>query len=240
MKKIFDLSVEVAPKAFGPFKELLVADLDPETIWEEIQSKNRPLKRYFKAETNKLLQSVAFHSSSQEEEDDKSTDGTDPAEDGLDSEEGDASLGDGMDLDHDVNSSESEDAREEDNDEDSGSAVDAAQDNSDGVSDGEEMEAWLDEMEDLEDKHRRRIERLEQSGGRGHKGAVEVRVCVAPRGVAWALNNSFVDAIGGGRGRLCGGSDLTLRNRRCRGARRHGRRDSPRRLLRPGEEEQED
>ena len=191
MKKIFDLSVEVAPKSFGPFKELLVSDLDPETIWEEIQSQNRPLKRYFKAETNKLLQSTVFKSGFEEENEERSADGTDPAEEGLDDDEedGEASFDEGdMELDDDGDSEEDTEDEEEQNDYDEGETGDGVGDAAEDGSGGEEMEAWLDEMEELEDKHRRRMERLEQSGGSGHKGAVEVRACRTPE----CTNNALI------------------------------------------------
>lgn len=55
-------------------------------------------------------------------------------------------------------------------------ADDAAEGEQDDDSEHEQMEHWLDEFEDMEDKHKQKLERGTRRGG-GHKGAVEVSVC---------------------------------------------------------------
>ncbi len=61
IKDIFDYSNVVSKRKFGPFDELQIEgfDEDEETIWEELQTRNRPLTRYLKssiARINRFLQ----------------------------------------------------------------------------------------------------------------------------------------------------------------------------------------
>eukprot|EP00596_Hydrurales_sp_CCMP1899_P005295 CAMPEP_0119045176 /NCGR_PEP_ID=MMETSP1177-20130426/37723_1 /TAXON_ID=2985 /ORGANISM="Ochromonas sp, Strain CCMP1899" /LENGTH=740 /DNA_ID=CAMNT_0007016493 /DNA_START=136 /DNA_END=2358 /DNA_ORIENTATION=- len=46
MRKLFKSSTSMSKKTFGPFQELLIDGYDGETIWEELQTRNRPLTKF--------------------------------------------------------------------------------------------------------------------------------------------------------------------------------------------------
>lgn len=56
IKALFDMSTNCIERQFGPFRELMVEgfEYDAETIWEEIQTKNKPLTRYLKRTAKSL------------------------------------------------------------------------------------------------------------------------------------------------------------------------------------------
>lgn len=55
LKQLYDASSNVSAKSHGPLKQLHVAGVDVDTIWEELQTKNKPLKRAIKAKSKQLL-----------------------------------------------------------------------------------------------------------------------------------------------------------------------------------------
>jgi hypothetical protein len=48
LQTLFNRSVNISEKRFGHITKLLVDNLDPETIWEELQCRNRPHNRYLR------------------------------------------------------------------------------------------------------------------------------------------------------------------------------------------------
>lgn len=177
---------------------------DAETLWEELQSRNRPQKRYFKSQSKRLLKKLVYD---REDAGDYVGDDEEEGEDG-----GEADLEIEGDQESDVGSDEEEDGdvpeTTEDDDEDDASAEDEEKadrdmevddDSEDGsiVEEGRQagktiasrsgieadvdaMESWLDDFEAMEERHRDKEERREARarGEKGHKGAVEVRGAV--------------------------------------------------------------
>jgi U3 small nucleolar RNA-associated protein MPP10 len=201
MKLLFDSSVVLSRAQFGPFTELIVDGFDSESIWEEVQTRNRPLIRFIKKKITKILKSVKakyvdpskanakLHPVNQVIDEDgyayEYGDGDDIEDD--EDEIDDHRLNRGDDDSDDDGEDNIDDDEEEgwaDDDEENGvhddeEDGDDEEDDKDGLSppagiDDEEednMEKWLDSMEDLEDKHQRKLERLEKLAG--HKGAAE-------------------------------------------------------------------
>jgi hypothetical protein len=54
LKDTFDTSSLLTERSFGPFKELVTEGMDDESLWEEIQTKNRPAIRYIKNKVVKI------------------------------------------------------------------------------------------------------------------------------------------------------------------------------------------
>lgn len=61
LKKIYDVSSNLPMKnerSFGPFKHLLVDNIPDDSIWEQIQTRNKPIIRYIKKSSSKLYHKV--------------------------------------------------------------------------------------------------------------------------------------------------------------------------------------
>ena len=202
MTQLFKVSADSTNKTFGPFDELLVDGFDGETIWEELQTRNRPLTRFLQKKINvihgrvqkvinskqvaksarsgKLTGKQLVDSTEQNSEDDDIAD--DDAEgssiedrlsavDMQDSDDEDDRDGDDNDdeeeeengsIDEDVNLEILDD---EDFDDEYSGGGDAEYDDIDN------MQAWLDKQEEMEEKHEKKLERLQKLAAQ--KGAVE-------------------------------------------------------------------
>lgn len=183
MKLYFEYSVLQLPFACGPLKSLLVDKVDSETIWEQIQTRNRPLKRFFENEgayLAKALDKLPIQNRNNKQNSSNSNlkstlNGSTPMDDQTD---------DSSDEENDIDMPSDED--EEDgsgDDSNDGDSVDkesfqseASVENSDQEAiDSEEeenmVEKWLEEAEDIEEIHQKHIEKLLQKDG--HKGSVE-------------------------------------------------------------------
>lgn len=57
-KELYDLSVSSFDHSIGPLNELYVNGLDSESIWEELQTRNRPLVKYLRKRTGELSQAL--------------------------------------------------------------------------------------------------------------------------------------------------------------------------------------
>ena len=190
MRSLFKSSTELSTKTFGPFQELLVEGFDGETIWEELQTRNRPLTRFVKSKIAGISESVTrtnkakgnaikqsrkamekamvkeedtedeedLESEQEGEEDEEKDEDDDDDEEEEEEDDDDMDDNEGIDLDID-------DDDEEGDDEEYEGGGDASYDNID------DMQAWLDKQEDLEEKHEKKLERLEKLAAQ--KGAVE-------------------------------------------------------------------
>jgi hypothetical protein len=152
LKCLFDLSIKSSPDVeLGPLMELYVTNMDSESIWEQVQSRNRPLNRYIERNAKKLFQSttnldVGSKSSARNQvsknkkvvaikEVELSIDDSDESVDGAEEVQSD----DDSDDDDDDNSDY--DDNDDDNDDD---------DDDDACSEGEDMDNWLDTLDDEE------------------------------------------------------------------------------------------
>lgn len=174
LKNLYDSSVQISRKKVGPLDKLAVAGLDDETIWEEIQTRNKPLLRYLTKLVTRLkkkVQAAELLEISSEEDEEMDVDTTDFVE-----------IGDGEGEDE--NGSVDEDEEDEDEENDSEGAFDSEDDEGDfdetrddfvgseseqedTESEGDElvgdseddMEAWLDREDELEMNRAAREER---------------------------------------------------------------------------------
>lgn len=146
LKCLFDLSIHCQPEVeLGPLKELYVTNMDSESIWEQVQSRNRPLNRYIELHTKQMHQTPPPTSSKKQ----TTTKKTAVDEDGLNCEDSDESIGDieeGQEGNSDYssdNDSDQDELQDVDHSDDDG-------DDADSQSEGEEMEDCLDEMDEAE------------------------------------------------------------------------------------------
>ena len=59
LKQVYDSFTGASSKSYGPINELVVDNLDGESIWEEIQTRNRPLLRHVKKSLS-VLSTIAM------------------------------------------------------------------------------------------------------------------------------------------------------------------------------------
>ena len=203
MTKLFKVSAHSTNKTFGPFDELLVDGFDGETIWEELQTRNRPLTRFLQKKINVIngrVQKVTnskqvaksarsgkwagkqlVDSTEPNSEDDEIAD--DDAEGSSTEDRLSASdmqdSGDEDDHDGDDNDEKEEEEENGSIDEDVNLEILDDDDFDDEYSGGGEaeyddidnMQAWLDKQEEMEEKHEKKLERLQKLAAQ--KGAVE-------------------------------------------------------------------
>ena len=164
LKGVFDVSVESSTKRFGPLQRLHINGVDSESIWEEIQTRNRPLLRYVNNALDRIGQSLKG----------KEDNGVTSFLSNTDKDE----------LSEEESSDEEQDEQEE-NEELEGSLdedFEEGRDDFDGSEDGDneevaiddeelDMEAFLDQVEDEEDRYVTKLIRSEKKAG--HKGYAE-------------------------------------------------------------------
>mmetsp|Transcript_298 Transcript_298/g.671 ORF Transcript_298/g.671 Transcript_298/m.671 type:complete len:356 (+) Transcript_298:344-1411(+) len=151
LKALFDLSIQRCPTLdLGNLMELYVTNLDSESIWEQVQSRNRPLNRYVEQSTKQLHNTVQISLSSHKT---MSKGGPyNAAGRGVAIDRGELSGSGTEDSEH-----EHDDDSEGCEDDDMYSEEEEHEDQSD-CSSGEEMESWLDLMDEaqasrLQNKH---------------------------------------------------------------------------------------
>jgi Mpp10 protein len=206
MTKLFKVSAHSTNKTFGPFDELLVEGFDGETIWEELQTRNRPLTRFLQKKINvihgrvqKVINSKQAAKSARRGKltGKQLVDSTEPnreVDEIADDDAEGSSIEDRLsasdmqdsddedDRDGDDNDDEEEEEEEEENgsiDEDINLEILDDEDFDDEYSGGgdaeyddiDNMQAWLDKQEEMEEKHEKKLERLQKLAAQ--KGAVE-------------------------------------------------------------------
>jgi len=182
LKDVYDASVEILPKnrQLGPVAELILAGMDDGSIWEELQTKNRPLLRYINKVSTRLLRSAekpvtGYHDNLTESNDNlhEVTDEDEPIEQ-ADDDFDDGDINDIADYD---------DADEEDDVGDDGIIDNDGDENGDDVNDAElddatdeldEMEAWLDKEDNLEAKRNYKLEKMKGRAERNREFEVSV------------------------------------------------------------------
>jgi hypothetical protein len=186
LKNIFDASVKCSDKKIGPLSSLTVQNLDSETIWEEVQTRNRPLLRYVKTMSEKIMKDVDEAAALEEEDDDELME--EGLEDEDEDEEDDDDVGgddyiddaderadenDPMELsddDEDFDEDGVDDFDEEPEDEDD-EATDGDALKSLGNDDVDFFEALVDEVEEMEERYVNKLQSKEKKSG--HRGYVE-------------------------------------------------------------------
>lgn len=171
LKSLYDSSVQISRKKIGPLDRLVVAGLDDETIWEEIQTRNKPLLRYLTKIVTRLKKRVeaAMERSDDDEEegDEEEMEVVEDDEDEDDAELEDAPSGEensedeaaGMDSEDDEGDfDETKEDFVESGSEEGDDGDDGDDDGDDGDSEGD-MEAWLDREDELEMDREEREER---------------------------------------------------------------------------------
>lgn len=168
LKKLFDQSAGMSTRPFGPLATLAVDGLDEETIWEELQTRVKPLLNYFENKTKKMVNRLDAVRAAKEaklqqameedsdEDDEGITEGSEESEEDGDEEQEDEEDGsEDMELD--------QDDEDEDNEDQDGGKRRSKKPLPNYDSDEDvKMEAWLDDFEDLENKHREKEERRQE------------------------------------------------------------------------------
>mmetsp|Transcript_3812 Transcript_3812/g.5926 ORF Transcript_3812/g.5926 Transcript_3812/m.5926 type:complete len:591 (+) Transcript_3812:29-1801(+) len=168
LKLMFELSGQLTNRQFGSLTELIVDQMDAQSVWEQIQVRNRPLNRYIESSIRRLKEAhVDSMTSKTAVSDDHTTE-----DDGSDEYST-------VDSDEDVDQeSEEDDDDEEDEDDeimeaDDNDMEESSDENEDNENDDDEaeleMENWLDEVETKEERRRMK----EAKANEGHKGSVE-------------------------------------------------------------------
>ena len=168
LKNLYDSSVQISRKKIGPLDKLAVTGLDDETIWEEIQTRNKPLLRYLTKLVTRLkkrvqaadILEVSFDEDedmnvdiAEDEEEDDGDDGCMDEEDEEENESADGAI-DSEDDEGDFDESKDDfvgsDSEQEVNDDEGDELVGDSED---------DMEAWLDREDELEMNRAAREER---------------------------------------------------------------------------------
>ncbi len=172
LKTIYDISSSSTNRKFGPLSTLLVDGLDEESIWEELQTRTKPLARFVEKRTKlldrKYQQKLKKKSLVAKKFDDNSDD---TEESGRESDEEPLIRDDNNDEEiGDLQISETEEiSSDEVDEEESRMSNNISTDFKDDV----EMEAWLDAFEEMEYAHKEKMERKEK---RAKASTVESRV----------------------------------------------------------------
>ena len=196
MRNLFKASADSSTKTFGPFQELLVEGFDGETIWEELQTRNRPLTRFVKKKMDNIIVNVKRNESEEqktknaiivakkaesireEDEPDEIDESQDSDDDNND--EIDAVSENGVESDNGEESDDDEDEDENDGSRDIDLEMASDEEGDDAEYEGggeaeyddiDGMQAWLDQQEELEEKHEKKLLRLQRLAAQ--KGAVE-------------------------------------------------------------------
>ena len=170
LKDIFGYSANECHCRIGPLSSLDVSGLDTESIWEVLQTRNRPLSRYVKKQLRSLTITALNPSRKKKVLSDQSRENL--------SSKKNRNVMD--DTDEDMTNDHTEEENEERAnglpsmaDEQSNISEEMVEmDGADELDDEEEREIALDELEEAEAKH---LEKMEtKSKGSGHKGVNEV------------------------------------------------------------------
>jgi hypothetical protein len=154
LKLLFDLSVQCCPQLqLGPLAELYVANMDSESVWEQMQSRHRPLNRFIEQSTKQLHSTVPppkkgrDQSQHREKENNKNSQPARSADVDMDVADDDdysqVDSEDGTDDSDDIEALNSEEEEEEEEGE-------SEDDDVDGESEEGNMENWLDLMDEAE------------------------------------------------------------------------------------------
>lgn len=73
LKKLFEHSIGSSSITLGSINELIIDDLDVESIWEQLQCRNRPLRRFANKSTSRLA--VSFRQNSVHSQEQKQSEG---------------------------------------------------------------------------------------------------------------------------------------------------------------------
>ena len=181
LKSIYDNSVAVSSTSYGPFQQLVVDGIDPDSIWEEIRSRNEPLTQAMLDKLTFLVDAVDDDDDDNDDDDDDDGDG-----DGDDDDEGENVGNNDSENDEDDDDDDDDDDDVDDDDDDDENDID---DDADGEEENYEeetappgpltedeegdMEEYLDELEREEMRRDEKNARKLQNRS-GHKGVLEV------------------------------------------------------------------
>lgn len=190
IKIVFEMASVHPARGSGPLKSLLVDGIDEETLWEQLQTRNNPLlkyiRKYLKTAPKRTLQFLPEEIDSEVEEDEDDVTSTDESEkvEGSDDEvmdEDGEDFVDGDESDDEEKETSDDDEEDEDNDDESEEGTDSydeaeekkpmkgskkriSGETGEGWDTDEElaMEAWLDATDELDTKHREKLENKEK------------------------------------------------------------------------------
>lgn len=94
LKQLYDASSGASSRPLGPLQHLHVDGVDTDTIWEELQSKNRPLKRLIKNKSKKLMTKLIYEAESEDESEGEAVEEEDSSEEEGSQEESEGEVAD--------------------------------------------------------------------------------------------------------------------------------------------------
>jgi hypothetical protein len=163
LKRYFDYSVAEGNSVCGPLRELITENVDVETIWEQIQTRNRPLRRYFDNERIAMIKQLETSDSKKSSSELSEIVKYDDSSDGSEEAESEDRSGN--------ESSQSDSGSQVDESEEDDDMQDANVDSEEFQENESDIEKWLDEAEEEEERHRNFLDRIERLDG--HKGTTE-------------------------------------------------------------------
>lgn len=190
LKLIYDKAVALSSAPYGPFDQLVVDGIDPDSIWEEIQSRNDPLTAAILKKLASLVDAGdedevdddGEYAEDNEEEEDIEGEGPNEEDDSNSDGEEYGALEEGEEANE---NNDEEDEDDDDDDDDDDIEVEGGDDYEDEdamdparpLTEDEEgdMEEHLDQLEREEMRREERNARKLQNRG-GHKGVLEVRI----------------------------------------------------------------
>ena len=211
LKGLYDLSPEPSSGVpFGPLRTLTTVGMDLESLWEQLQTRNKPLVRFIKRKTSILFQALKKQQQQQQskglrnallkpsrggrngryiaKDENKYADQDQEEEEEMDGEEE-------MDEQEDMDEEGGEDEEfgdDDDTDEEDGADLEdgASERSADKIEDDfhDNMDAWLDDADERDEMRARKMLRKEQS--LAHKGAAEEvgGNCFEPLGMLASTN----------------------------------------------------
>jgi U3 small nucleolar RNA-associated protein MPP10 len=173
---IFDNSVKLTDLRFGPFEELILEDMDSESLFEQFSARTKPLLKYC---TNKMKHMLNVMREEQEAEgesgeEDEPSGGEESDIESAEINDNDMENGfsDGsQELEYSIGSSGEDEVGSEEEESD----VNEASEGDDDSEDEEAMmERFLDDQEEMEEKRiRKEEEGMQGKSSDRHKGAIE-------------------------------------------------------------------
>ena len=156
LKRLFEASVKASERKIGSVVELVIEGLDSETIWEEIQTRNRPLLRYLNSNLKRLKDRLKARPAIGSEDEDEESEVEGSEEDADSAADDEDELGD---------------SEEEEDEQAAGGGDGSEKPDLTAEEEVDYLEAFMEEVEEMENKY---VDRLKRKGAEdGHRGYTE-------------------------------------------------------------------
>jgi hypothetical protein len=153
LKEFYDASVTSSKKNIGPFSSLAIEGLDDESVWEVLQTRNKPLLRLCQQAITKLKKSEISNKEIESDDEDTNENEELPDDLSVNSESGSENIDNPVDGDYCYDGAEDEEEEENEDDSRFSDSEESISPNEKEDSDGNDldaMERWLDREDELE------------------------------------------------------------------------------------------